>query len=127
VGADVREYFAVKALAHARGAPHLREEGCGLDCASFTSSLAEACGFSGRGHVQRQRCPAEDSRWPADRRDDQHGRHHPHRELHKNGGIPETICLGSTPGHFRVGNAIMGDPGDAKVRHDPPSSASADT
>jgi diaminopimelate decarboxylase len=36
-------------------------------------------------------------------------------ELRQNGGIPETVCLRFNPGgHFRVGNAIMGDPGDAK-------------
>lgn len=35
--------------------------------------------------------------------------------LEKNGGIPETICLRYNPGgEFRLGNAIMGNPGDAK-------------
>lgn len=35
--------------------------------------------------------------------------------LAQNGGVPETVCLRFNPGGtFRIGNAIMGDPGDAK-------------
>jgi len=35
--------------------------------------------------------------------------------LEKNGGIPETICMRFNPGgEFKLGTAIMGNPGDAK-------------
>ena len=35
--------------------------------------------------------------------------------LAQNGGVPDTVCLRFNPGGtFRIGNAIMGDPGDAK-------------
>ena len=54
---DFREYFAVKALPTPAILRILKEEGCGVDCASVTElMLADACGLSGRGHhVQRQR------------------------------------------------------------------------
>ncbi len=115
---DFREYFAVKALPTPAVLRIFREEGCGLDCASYTElRLAEACGFSGDGVMfSANDVPAEE--FALARRigatinldDITHI-----EELHKNGGIPETICLRFNPGgHFRVGNAIMGDPGDAK-------------
>ncbi len=43
-----REYFAVKALPNPAILQILREEGCGVDCSSYTELLlAEAVGFSG--------------------------------------------------------------------------------
>ena len=43
-----REYFAVKALPTPAILRLLGEEGCGLDCASYTElRLAQACGFTG--------------------------------------------------------------------------------
>lgn len=45
---DYREYFAVKAAPNPHLLQILREEGCGVDCASETELLlAESCGFSG--------------------------------------------------------------------------------
>ena len=45
---DFREYFAVKALPTPAILRILREEGCGVDCASETElMLADACGFAG--------------------------------------------------------------------------------
>ena len=42
--------------------------------------------------------------------------------LAQNGGVPETVCLRFNPGGtFRIGNAIMGDPGDAKYGMDAPA------
>ncbi|MCE5342819.1 MAG: diaminopimelate decarboxylase [Eubacteriales bacterium] len=115
---DFREYFAVKALPTPAVLRLLRQEGCGLDCASYTElRLAEACGFTGdQVMFSANDVPAEEFAFA--RRigatinlDDI--THIP--ELRKNGGIPETVCLRFNPGgHFRVGNAIMGDPGDAK-------------
>ena len=45
---DFREYFAVKALPTPAVLRILKEEGCGVDCASATElMLADACGFQG--------------------------------------------------------------------------------
>jgi diaminopimelate decarboxylase len=115
---DFREYFAVKALPTPAILRILQQEGCGLDCASYTElRLAEACGFSGEQIMfSANDVPAEEFAFA--RRigaminlDDI--THIP--ELFANGGIPEIVCLRFNPGgQFRVGNAIMGDPGDAK-------------
>ena len=115
---DFREYFAVKALPTPAILRILGEEGCGLDCASDTElRLAEACGFSGDAIMfsANDVPPEEFTRARAlgatvNLDDITHI-----EELRLNGGIPETVCLRFNPGgHFRVGNAIMGDPGDAK-------------
>ncbi len=115
---DFREYFAVKALPTPAILRILKEEGCGVDCASETElMLAGACGFQNdeimfsanvvppREFVLARRLGAY-----VNLDDFTHI-----EELKNNGGIPETVCLRYNPGgHFRVGNAIMGDPGDAK-------------
>ena len=113
-----REYFAVKALPTPAILRILGDEGCGLDCASFTElRLAEACGFTGESIMfSANDVPPEE--FVLARKlnalvnldDLTHV-----EELRQNGGIPEMVCLRFNPGgHFRVGNAIMGDPGDAK-------------
>ncbi len=113
-----REYFAVKALPTPAILRLLGEEGCGLDCASYTElRLAQACGFTGEQIMfSANDVPPEEFALARElgaiiNLDDiTHI-----EELRKNGGIPETVCLRFNPGgHFRVGNAIMGDPGDAK-------------
>ncbi len=115
---DFKEYFAVKALPTPAILRILKEEGCGLDCASETElMLAEACGFQG-GDIMFSANVVPPREFALARKlnafvnldDITHI-----EELKQNGGIPETICLRYNPGgHFRVGNAIMGDPGDAK-------------
>ncbi len=115
---DFKEYFAVKALPNPSILRILQEEGCGVDCSSETElMLAEACGFTG-----------EDVMFSANAM--------PYREfdyarrlgayvnlddithisiLEQHGGIPETICCRYNPGgDFKIGTAIMGNPGDAK-------------
>ena len=115
---DFREYFAVKALPTPAILRILGEEGCGLDCASDTElRMADACGFAGDGIMFSANDVPPDEFALARRLgatvnldDITHV-----EELRQNGGIPETVCLRFNPGgHFRVGNAIMGDPGDAK-------------
>ena len=115
---DFREYFAVKALPTPAILRIFKEEGCGLDCASETElMLAQACGFSGDG-IMFSANDVPPVEFALARRlgatvnldDLTHV-----EELKNNGGIPDTVCLRYNPGgHFRVGNAIMGDPGDAK-------------
>ena len=115
---EFREYFAVKALPNPTILRILGEEGCGVDCASETElMLAEACGFSG-GDIMFSANDVPPAEFAYARRlgayinlDDI-----THIEpLRRNGGIPEEICLRFNPGGtFRIGNTIMGDPGDAK-------------
>ena len=52
-----KEYFAVKATPNPYILKILQEEGCGVDCSSYTELLmGEACGFTGqRYHVFLQR------------------------------------------------------------------------
>ena len=115
---EFREYFAVKALPNPSVLRILREEGCGVDCASLTElMLADACGFHGPDIMfSANDVPPEEFRLA--RRlgayvnlDDL-----THVELlRENGGVPEEICLRFNPGGlFLIGNTIMGDPGQAK-------------
>ncbi|MBN1776717.1 MAG: diaminopimelate decarboxylase [Clostridiales bacterium] len=115
---DFKEYFAVKALPTPAILRILKEEGCGVDCASETElMLAGACGFQGADIMfSANVVPPREFRLARKLEayinldDITHI-----EELKNNGGIPETVCLRYNPGgHFRVGNAIMGDPGDAK-------------
>jgi diaminopimelate decarboxylase len=115
---NFREYFAVKALPNPSILRILKEEGCGVDCASESElMLADACGFTGDEIMfSANVVPPREFRLArkldayVNLDDITHI-----AELKENGGIPETVCLRYNPGgHFRVGNAIMGDPGDAK-------------
>ena len=115
---DFREYFAVKALPTPAILRILKEEGCGVDCASATElMLADACGFQG-GDIMFSANDVTGDEFALARRlgayinldDITHV-----DTLAQNGGVPETVCLRFNPGGtFRIGNAIMGDPGDAK-------------
>ncbi|MEA4999010.1 MAG: diaminopimelate decarboxylase [Candidatus Limiplasma sp.] len=113
-----REYFAVKALPTPAILRILGEEGCGLDCASATElMLAQACGFSGDAIMfSANDVPPEEFALARALEATVNLDDITHVEaLRQNGGIPDTVCLRFNPGgHFRVGNAIMGDPGDAK-------------
>lgn len=115
---DFREYFAVKALPTPAILRILKEEGCGVDCASVTElMLADACGFRD-GDIMFSANDVTGKEFALARRlgayinldDITHV-----DTLAKHGGVPETVCLRYNPGGaFRIGNAIMGDPGDAK-------------
>ncbi|MDD3410970.1 MAG: diaminopimelate decarboxylase [Eubacteriales bacterium] len=113
-----REYFAVKALPNPAILRIFREEGCGVDCASLTElMLARACGFTGDEIMfSANVVPPEEFALARElgayiNLDDI--THIP--ELEQAGGVPEEICLRYNPGGtFRAGNAIMGDPGEAK-------------
>lgn len=115
---DFQEYFAVKALPTPAILRILKEEGCGVDCSSETElALADACGFSGR-----------DVMFSANAMPDEEFDHAramgayinlddiSHIDiLAKHGGIPETVCCRYNPGgDFKIGNAIMGNPGESK-------------
>ena len=115
---DFQEYFAVKALPNPAILRILKEEGCGVNCSSETElTLADACGFSGR-----------DVMFSANAMPDEEFDHARAMDayinlddishidiLAKHGGIPETVCCRYNPGgDFMIGNAIMGNPGEAK-------------
>ena len=113
-----REYFAVKATPNPVLLNILRQEGCGVDCSSLTElMLAEKVGFSGDEIMfSSNATPAEEYEYARKlgaiiNLDDI-----THIDfLKEHGGIPEKICCRYNPGgEFRLGNAIMGNPGDSK-------------
>ena len=115
---DFQEYYAVKACANPLLIQCMIEEGCGLDCSSYAElMIAEALGVSGNSIMFSSNVtPAEDFRYAREldayiNLDDI-----THIDfLEQNGGIPETVCLRYNPGgDFKIGNAIMGNPGEAK-------------
>ena len=115
---DFEEYFAVKALPNPAILRIMKEEGCGLDCSSETElMLAEALGFSGRDIMFSANAMPDEEFAHAGRLgaiinlDDIS-----HIEvLRRTAGIPETVCCRYNPGgDFRIGTAIMGNPGEAK-------------
>ena len=115
---DFREYFAVKALPNPRILDIFREEGCGVDCSSECELLlAEMSGFRGEDIMFSANAmpPEEFSHARAlgaiinldDISDIP--------TLADHGGVPETVCVRYNPGgEFRLGNAIMGSPGESK-------------
>ena len=114
-----REYFAVKATPNPSILQILKEEGCGVDCSSYTELLlSQACGFTGSDVMfSSNETPALDM-----------------YEALRLGGfvnlddvtmvdfleqvadeIPETVfCRYNPGGVFELGNTIMDNPGDAK-------------
>ncbi|MEF9988652.1 MAG: diaminopimelate decarboxylase, partial [Christensenella sp.] len=113
-----REYFAVKATPNPVIMKILKEEGCGVDCSSYTElMLSEACGFVGQDIMfSSNDTPAEDFRLARKMNviinlDDL-----THVEaLREAAGIPKTICCRYNPGGvFETANGIMDNPGDAK-------------
>ncbi len=116
--AGFKEYYAVKACPNPYLLKILQEEGCGVDCSSLTElMLAKACGFSGEDIMfSSNATPAEDFIYAREmdviiNLDDI-----THIDfLKEHGGIPDTICCRYNPGgEFKLGNTIMGNPGDSK-------------
>ena len=113
-----REYFAVKATPNPVLMKLLKEEGCGVDCSSYTElMLSDACGFHGHDIMfSSNDTPPEDFRLAKQlgviiNLDDL-----THVDfLNEVAGIPETICCRYNPGGvFKTANGIMDNPGDAK-------------
>lgn len=113
-----REYFAVKACPNPFLIKIMQEEGCGVDCSSYTElMLAESLGFKGNGIMfSSNATPAQDFEYARELDAIVNLDDFTHIDfLAKHGGIPEEICLRYNPGgFFSIGNSIMGNPGDAK-------------
>lgn len=113
-----KEYYAVKACPNPLLIKMMVEEGCGVDCSSYTELMvAEALGLKGEDIMfSSNATPAQDFVYARELESLINLDDITHIEfLEKNGGLPETICLRYNPGgDFKVGNAIMGNPGEAK-------------
>ena len=113
-----KEYFAVKATPNPYILKILQEEGCGVDCSSYTELLmSEACGFSGNDIMfSSNETPAEDMCKAYELGANINLDDLTHVDfLRQVAGIPETICCRYNPGGvFTLGNGIMDNPGDAK-------------
>lgn len=113
-----KEYFAVKATPNPAILKLLKAHGCGVDCSSYTELLmAEALGFRGDEIMFSSNETADEEYALAAKLnavinlDDV-----THIEfLERIAGIPERICMRYNPGgDFKIGNEIMGQPGEAK-------------
>ena len=113
-----KEYFAVKALPNPVILQILKEEGCGVDCSSLTElMLSEACGFTGHEIMfSSNQTPVEDMQKAYElgayiNLDDATMVEF----LERVAGVPQEIfCRYNPGGDFKIGNEIMGNPGDAK-------------
>ena len=114
---DFKEYFAVKATPNPHILKMLREEGFGGDCSSLPELvLCERVGITGeeimftsnetpaREYSQAKRLGAVINL------DDITHLSYLEDEI----GLPSLLCFRYNPGPLRVGNAIIGNPGEAK-------------
>lgn len=116
--AGFKEYFAVKATPNPALIRILKEEGCGVDCSSYTElMMAERLGFRGDEIMfSSNETPEEEYIYARKlgaiiNLDDITHIYF----LEKTAGIPEKICLRYNPGgEFTINNMIMGTPADAK-------------
>ena len=113
-----REYYAVKACPNPAILKILKEEGCGVDCASLCELLlAEKAGFSGDEIMfSSNETPAGEFAYANKLGaiinldditliDD----------MISECGVPEKVCLRFNPGgEFKLGNFVMGNPGESK-------------
>lgn len=112
-----KEYFAVKATPNPYIMKILKAEGLGADCSSLAELiLAERVGITGEEIMfSSNDTPAEEYRKAAElgaviNLDDI-----THIDfLEKQAGLPELICFRYNPGHLKSGNAIIGNPHEAK-------------
>jgi diaminopimelate decarboxylase len=112
-----KEYFAVKATPNPYILKLFRQENMGVDCSSLPELLlAEKCGFkSGDIFFTSNDTPAEEfvmarTLGAVINLDDIS--HIPF--LEKCAGLSDTLSLRYNPGRLRKGNAIIGDPAEAK-------------
>ncbi|MDL2258782.1 diaminopimelate decarboxylase [Eubacteriales bacterium OttesenSCG-928-K08] len=116
--AGFKEYYAVKAEPNPVILKLLHENGCGMDCSSYTElMLCDALGIRGEDIMfSSNDTPPEDFEYARKLNAYINLDDITHIDfLQQHGGLPETICCRYNPGgNFLVGNTIMGNPGDAK-------------
>ena len=118
-GQGFKEYFAVKATPTPAILKILKEEGCGVDCSSYTElKLSERCGFTGHDIMfSSNETPAReyvlaDQLGAIINLDDYTMVDYLQESI---GHIPETICCRFNPGgEFKITSEIMDTPGEAK-------------
>ncbi len=113
-----KEFFAVKATPNPYILKIMKEEGCGVDCSSYTElCLADAAGM-GEGEIMFSSNETPFGEFTKARElgayinlDDI--THIPF--LKDECGVPDTVCMRYNPGGvYELGNGIMDNPGDAK-------------
>ncbi len=113
-----KEYFAVKATPTPAILSLLKEEGCGMDCSSYTELLlSEKIGCTGPDIMfSSNMTPAEDFILAAKLNATINLDDFTHIEfLEKVAGLPETIsCRYNPGGDFAINNTIMDTPSEAK-------------
>lgn len=113
-----KEYFAVKATPNPTLLKIFREEGCGVDCSSYTElMLSEKVGFRGDEIMFSSNVtPRKDFALAAELNAIINLDDISHIDfLEEVAGIPEKICCRFNPGGaFVINNAIMDTPGEAK-------------
>ena len=103
-----KEYFAVKATPNPAILQIMKEEGCGLDCATKVElMMAKACGFTGHDVM----FSSKDMGVIINFDDITHLKYFEENV----GEFPETVCCRfNTGGDFKISTAIMDVPGEAK-------------
>lgn len=118
-----KEYFAVKATPNPYLMKILHEEGCGMDCSSYTElMLCESCGITGSDIMFSSNVtPIEDMQKSYDLGANINLDDYTHVEfIKKVCGVPKTICCRYNPGGVfkmsdsKEGIQVMDTPGDSK-------------
>jgi diaminopimelate decarboxylase len=118
-----KEYFAVKATPNPYLMKILQEEGCGMDCSSYTELLlCESCGITGSDIMFSSNVtPVKDMQKAYDLGANINLDDYTHVEFIKNTcGVPKTICCRYNPGGiFKMSDSedkvqVMDTPGDSK-------------
>ena len=113
-----KEYFAVKATPNPAILKILKEEGCGVDCASYVELLmSQKLGFAGQDIMfSSNNTPAEDFQFARDLGATINlDAYEDVAFLKEAAGIPEVISCRYNPGGvFELGTSIMDNPEEAK-------------
>ena len=112
-----KEYFAVKATPNPRLMSILKEEGFGMDCSSLPELLlserigvtGEEVMFTSNDTPAEEYIKAREVGAVINLDDISHIEY-----LEKSAGLPELVCCRYNPGALKGGNAIIGNPEDAK-------------
>ena len=115
-----KEYFAVKATPTPAILQILKEEGCGVDCSTYTElMMADALGFKGDEIMFSSNVtPKEDFQFARKLNATINLDDITHIDfLEEAAGLPETVsCRFNPGGEFTINNEIMDKPEDAKIR-----------